>query len=233
MKYQDLVRELRSAGTEQNQKIYRRHGSGSHVWGVSFANLSRLKKSVVSPSGKKGLNHDYAVGLWESRIVDCQTLGSMIADPKEVTSEQLDHWVARIQFYPVSDYFAKLVYNSPYWKVKLNKWSHSSREFVKRAGYTVLAIAALKESDMPDQYFMDFLPGIKGGIHRAKNRAKESMNQALIAIGARSAYLRKKAMEVARDIGEVEIDHGETSCRSYNAAVEIEKIYSRRNIKTR
>ena len=44
MTCEEAIKELESLGTEQNRKIYRRHGAGAALYSVSFANLGRLKK---------------------------------------------------------------------------------------------------------------------------------------------------------------------------------------------
>ena len=49
------------------------------------------------------------------------------------------------------------------------------------------------------------------------------MNQALISIGLRSPSLRKAAVAAAGRIGKVEVDHGETSCQTPDAAAYIAK----------
>ena len=52
------------------------------------------------------------------------------------------------------------------------------------------------------------------------------MNQAVIAIGCRSAALRKSATAAAKRIGKVEIDHGNTACKTPDAAEYIDKAWS-------
>jgi hypothetical protein len=54
------------------------------------------------------------------------------------------------------------------------------------------------------------------------------MNAALIAIGGSRPKLMKKAVAAAERIGEVEVDHGETSCTTPDAAAYIRKMASRK-----
>ena len=58
------------------------------------------------------------------------------------------------------------------------------------------------------------------------------MNGALIAIGLRSPALRKKAVAAARRIGKVDVDHGETGCKTPDADSYIEKAGGRRKAST-
>ena len=64
-------------------------------------------------------------------------------------------------------------------------------------------------------------------IHTRKNRVRYSTNNALIAIGARSSRLEKKALAIAKKIGRVEVDHGETGCKTPDAASYIPKARAR------
>ena len=50
----ETMLEREALGTAQNRKIYRRHGAGGNLFGVSFANLNALKK---------GLKTDHALAL--------------------------------------------------------------------------------------------------------------------------------------------------------------------------
>ena len=50
------------------------------------------------------------------------------------------------------------------------------------------------------------------------------MNNALINIGTRNASLRKKATAAAKRIGKVAVDHGETNCKTPDAAAYIKKV---------
>ena len=73
------------------------------------------------------------------------------------------------------------------------------------------------------------LSAIEKRIHQSKNRTKDAMNNALIPIGLRNSELEKKALEVARRIGKVEVDHGETGCKTPDAVPYIMKARKRKN----
>jgi hypothetical protein len=72
------------------------------------------------------------------------------------------------------------------------------------------------------------LATIEREIHRSPNRARHAMNGAVIAIGTFKPSLRKKALETARRIGKVEVDHGETSCKTPDASSSILKASTRK-----
>jgi hypothetical protein len=74
--------------------------------------------------------------------------------------------------------------------------------------------------------FLDRLAYVEKKIHSATNAEREAMNMALIQIGCRNAALRKAALAAAKRIGKVEVDHGDTACKTPDAAAYIEKTWA-------
>ncbi len=87
----------------------------------------------------------------------------------------------------------------------------------------MLGQLALHDEDLPDEYFDGHLRTIGKNIKTAKNYTRSAMNQAVIAIGVRNPNLTKKALAVAAAIGKVEVDHGDTACKTPDAAAYIQK----------
>ena len=85
MKLREAMDKLKSMGTARNRKIYARHGVGQKQFGVSWANLGKLKKTIKT-------NHALAVQLWKTANHDARILATMIADPKMVDSKLLEMW---------------------------------------------------------------------------------------------------------------------------------------------
>ena len=67
---------------------------------------------------------------------------------------------------------------------------------------------------------------IEKTIHTMPSAQRDSMNHAVIAIGCRDASLRKAAAAAARRIGKVEVDHGDTACKTPDAAQYIDKSWA-------
>ena len=57
------------------------------------------------------------------------------------------------------------------------------------------------------------------------------MNGALISIGGSNPALQKKALAAAGRIGKVQVDHGDTGCKTPDAASYILKMAERRSAK--
>jgi len=84
------------------------------------------------------------------------------------------------------------------------------------------------DASLPDEYFEKFLGVIERAMHSRKNRVRHQMNGALIAIGIRNPALEKKAVAAAERIGKVEVDHGETGCKTPDAVPYIRRAVERK-----
>ena len=221
MNLQETLDALKSFGKEQTRKTYRRHGVANDLYGVSYAALGAMKKKIKVDQG-------LAERLWESGNHDARVLATMVGDPSLIKASALDRWAKGLDNYPIADAFSGFAARTPYAVGRMEKWRESSAEWVGRAGWLVLARLAASDAGLDDAYFESCLGAIERDIHSSQNRVKDAMNSALIAIGLRSPGLQKKALAAAKRIGKVEVDHGETSCKTPDASDYILKASSRR-----
>lgn len=225
MDFPATMKTLEHMGTAQNRKIYGRHGAGENLFGVSFANLKKLKKKIK-------VNQPLAEALWATGNTDAQTLAIMIADPTAITAKQADVWLREIDYSLLASMLAGLVAKSAFAKTKLKKWTKAKREQTRQAGYDLLSSLM---NDIPDSLTdaecQKYIYVIEEQIHSSANRARHAMNMALIAIALAKPELRKKVEQAARRIGKVEVDHGETSCKTPEVTGYIKKaLASKRKI---
>lgn len=220
MLLEEVMQQLEEYGTEQNRKTYKNHGAKEPLFGVSFANLKLLKKKI-----KK--DHDLAISLWETKNMDAMTLATMILDPNKVTTELLNKWVQEVDYYCLMDVLMTAICTSPIAIERMEEWTKSDDEWIGRAGWSLLANIAIKNKTLQDDSFSPYLEEIKENIHNEKNRKREAMNSALIAIGIRNEDLEQTAIEIAREIGKVQVDHGATSCKTPDAESYIKKARER------
>ena len=226
MAVNNVLAKLKQLGTAQNRKVYSRHGVGKNMYGVSFANLNKLAKQIKP-------NHELAGKLWTTGYHDARVLATMIADPHKMTSRELDAWARDLDNYCLTDCFAGLVSKARHARTKMEKWGKSKGEWTGRAGWGLLAHLAMKDGELTDRYLEQHLATIEREIHSRPNRVRDAMNSALIAIGIRNPKLEKKALAAAKRIGKVEVDHGETNCKTPDAAAYIRKTVEHRKNKRR
>jgi 3-methyladenine DNA glycosylase AlkD len=215
MNVDEVMKQLETSGSEQTRKTYRRHGITGDMFGVSYATLGALKKKIK-------VDHELAMKLRATGNHDAQILATMIADPKLMSASLLEDWAKALNNSAITDAFAKLAIQTPSAQKKFEKWTNSKNEWIATAGWSMLGQAVANE-ELPDSYFEPYLKIIEQEIHSRKNRVRYLMNMALIAIGARNDNLQKKALAVAKKIGKVEVDHGDTSCKTPDAAAYILK----------
>ena len=225
MQAEQVMQELAQLGTAQNVAIYARHGVTDPMFGVSFANLNALKKKIKT-------NHALALALWDTGNHDARLLATMIADPDALDAKTLDAWVKGVSDYIVADAFAKLAVRTKFARKKTERWTQAKPEFVARCGWHMLAVLALNDTTLPDTFFQPYLELVANTIHARPNRAKEAMNNALIAIGTRNANLEHEALEIAARVGKVQVDHGLTNCKTPDATQYILKTIQRKGYVT-
>lgn len=219
MKYGELMKQLKLMGTAQNRKVYERHGVTREMFGVSFANLGKLKKKIK-------MDQTLAEQLWESGNHDARVLAAYIADSAGMKISRLDAWAKELDSYVVAGAVSELAAKSPHARKLAEKWTKLGRkkEFAAAAGWNIVSRLAMSDKGLQDSWFDARLKTIESELHGSLNRVRYSMNNALIAIGARSAMLEKKAVAAARKIGKVEVDHGETGCKTPDAVSYIAKM---------
>jgi 3-methyladenine DNA glycosylase AlkD len=212
----EILKQLQSLGTAQNRKVYARHGVRGDAFGVSYANLGKLKKQIK-------VDQALAEELWSSGNHDARVLATMIADPATAKAAVIDAWAKDLDSYVITDAFSTFVAKTPFASKRAAKWTASRDEWVGSAGWNLVTHLAMHDVALDDATLAALLATIERKIHSSKNRVRYAMNGALIAIGLRNRALKTQAVAVARRIGKVEVDHGQTNCKTPDAVTYIEK----------
>ncbi len=222
MTTQEVMATLKKLGKPTTAAIYKRHGSGDNVFGVLTSEILKLKKKIRT-------DHALAMELWKTGNAEARILAAQIADPEKLTSADADALMREVGSHGLGYYLACLVAQSPIAEETMRAWMKSPKEFVREAGYGILG-ARLKEDagSVSDADCAKVLAAIEKEIHGSPNRARSAMNGAVIAIGVFKPSMRKAAIEAAKRIGRVEVDHGDTNCKTPDAVAYIEKAAKRR-----
>jgi 3-methyladenine DNA glycosylase AlkD len=220
MTLQSTMKELKALGNERNRKTFARHGVGE-AFGVSFADLYKLARKIE-------VNHDLALELWATGNHDARLLATMIADPDQADGKLLDTWARDTGNYVLSQVLAGFVGKTEHVHQKAEKWCKSETDLIGELGWYLIAGMAQRVDSCPDDYFALKLSVIEERIHTSNNRTRHGMNTALCAIGIGRGSLCDDALAVAKRIGKVEVDHGETSCKTPDATAYIKKAVARK-----
>ena len=194
--YRELIRRITRKKNEHNLEGMRRIGINvTNAYGsVSVPELRKIGKTI-------GKNHDLAIKLWSSGIHEARILASLIDEPDKVTESQMDRWAMEFDSWDICDQCCGNLFDKTAFAYsKAVEWSLREDEYVRRAGYVLMAELAVHDKDAGNEIFIMFFKYIKEGSVDDRNFVKKAVNWALRQIGKRNDLLRKKALEVAEDI---------------------------------
>ena len=218
----ELLSALKKLGKPGTAAIYKRHGAGDNVFGVLTSEIGKLVKKIK-------VDHALAMELWKSGNADARMLALQIADPQKLSEADAEALLDNPHPHFTAYYLCALLARSPVAEAKMRTWMKSTQESVRESGYALLAHRLKGDADcVSDGDAARILATIEKEIHGSANRARYSMNNAVIAIGVFKPSLRKKAVDAAKRIGKVEVDHGETDCQTPDAVAYIQKAAKRR-----
>jgi 3-methyladenine DNA glycosylase AlkD len=216
----DAMRAIEGKGTPHRAVLYRRHGIGERTVGLSYADVGALAKRI-------GINHALALELWKTGLHDARIVATRIADPTHLTASTLKHWLKACANYVVTDAVAGLAADAPGALESALEWIADPGEWIASAGWTTIALLVMREG-LEESLAERLIATIERGIHAAPNRTRYAMNSALIAIGGAMPRLRARARQAATAIGVVDVNHGETGCKTPDAATMIDKMAAHR-----
>ena len=217
----EIVAALEKSGKPQTAAIYRRHGAGENVFGTLTSEIAKLQKKIK-------VNHALAMELWQTGNAEARILALQVADPQRLTSADGVRFLKEGQIRFIGCYLAALLGRSPIARDLMSAWMKSSDEYTREMGYGILSVM-LKEApeSFGDLELASILETIEQEIHASPNWARYAMNGALISIGVSMPSCRNQALETAKRIGKVTVDHGETNCKTPDAVPYIEKASTR------
>ena len=222
MDAREILTTLKKLGKPQTAAIYKRYGTGDNVFGVLTSEIAKLQRKIK-------VDHSLAMELWKTKNAEARVLALQVADPEKLTRTTADGLIKDGPIRFVGYYLSGLVARSPIADQTMHAWMTSPDEFHREMGYGILGCRLKDDPDsISDAEAEKALATIEREIHRSPNWARYAMNGALISIGVYKPALRKKAIEAARRIGKVEVDHGETSCKTPEAVAYIEKASKRK-----
>jgi len=166
--------------------------------GVSIPTLRKMAKEI-------GRDQTLALALWDSGIHEARMLASWIPEPHLVSAELMEEWVSDFDAWDVCDQVCGNLFDkTPYAYQKAKEWCQREREFVRRAGFVLMAELAVHDKRAQDEGFIQFFPLIKRYAGDERNFVKKAVNWALRQIGKRNSRLRALALECAYEIQDMD-----------------------------
>jgi len=191
-----VLRELESRAVPSSK-------AGMARFGISVDRALGVRVPVIRDIAKMHKkDHGLALALWKTGIHEARLLASMVDDPSELTENQMEAWVKDFDSWDVCDQCVMNLFDSaPNAYEKAIEWSEREEEFVKRAGFALMASLAVHDKKAEDGRFTAFLKAIEKGSTDERNFVKKAVNWALRQIGKRNMELNERAVAVAERIG--------------------------------
>jgi len=195
MDYEEILKQLKSLSDSKAVAGMARFGiNPKDTYGVSIPVLRKMAKQI-------GRNHLLAKKLWTLGIHEARILAGMIDPPEEVSEDQMEKWVKDFDSWDVCDQVCSNLFDkTKFAHKKAIEWSKRREEFVKRAGFVLMATLAVHDKEASDKEFLKFLPIIKREATDERNFVKKAVNWALRQIGKRNLSLNKMAIQTAKEL---------------------------------
>ena len=187
----EIVARLQRHASAENRAGMARYGIATeHAFGVPLSVLRPLSREIEK-------DHELALALWDHGMRETRLLASFIDIPSQVTETQIDRWVRDFNSWDIVDGVCDLFVRTPFVEPKIAEWCAEEPEFVKRAGFVMIARRAVTDKKAADSIFLPYLTLIKTHATDSRNFVKKAVNWALRQIGKRSAGLHGPALALA------------------------------------
>jgi 3-methyladenine DNA glycosylase AlkD len=217
MTLQDVIAKLESLSNPKKIILKKeKFGiSANNSLGIYHQDLKVIAKQI-------GTDNQLALALFDTGIYEARLLCSKIYQAQELTITLMDRWVVTFENWEICDSFCMGFFvKSEFALTKAFEWIESDDEFIKRAGFVIMAAYGFAHKNAENDVFESFLSAIKQHATDDRVYVKKAVNWALRNIGKRNKDLNKKAIATANDI--LKIKHKTAQWIAKNALNEIEK----------
>jgi 3-methyladenine DNA glycosylase AlkD len=191
----EVVKILKQNYNPKNVAGMARFGiSVDNAFGVSMPFLRKLGKQI-------GKDHQLALQLWKSGYHEARVLASIVADPKQLTAATMDQWIKDFDSWDVCDQTCMNLFDKhPDAFKKALSWAKRTKEFEKRAGFSLMAVLAWHRRELPNSNFKIFFPLIKIGAFDERNFVKKAVNWAIRQFGKRNREACDLGLKLSKEI---------------------------------
>ncbi|MCP4760345.1 MAG: DNA alkylation repair protein [archaeon] len=196
-------------------------------FGTRIPDLRKLAKEI-------GKDTELAKKLWKTGYREGKILAGHIEELKYVDEKLMDEWVLGFDSWEVCDAVINaLFHKTEFAYKKAVDWSNREEEFVKRAGFVMIATLAVHDKKSPDSTFIELLPLIKEKSIDERNFVKKAVNWALRQIGKKNLNLNKFAVKFGEEIQKLDSRSAKWIAADALRELKSEKIQTRLKEKER
>ncbi|MCC6752231.1 MAG: DNA alkylation repair protein [Deltaproteobacteria bacterium] len=190
-----ILAELEALGSEQSRAGMARYGINiARAFGVSVYELRKVAKRL-------GRDHGLALALWATGNHEARLLACFVDDPTEVTPAQMEAWARDFDSWDLCDQATTSLFDlTPHAWPKAAEWARRDEEWVKRAGFALMAGLAVHDKTATDRAFLKLLPLVERAAPDDRNFVKKAVSWALRNVGKRNPALNAAAIACAERI---------------------------------
>ncbi|MCK5026085.1 MAG: DNA alkylation repair protein [Nanoarchaeota archaeon] len=191
----DIIKELKKLSVPNRKADFLR-------FGINIDNALFIQMPVLRDIAKSvGKNHKLVEDLWNTGIHEARIIACLIDEPDKVTEKQMEKWVKDFNSWDICDQCCNNLFRKTrFAHQKAVEWSSREEEFVKRAGFVMMAVLAVHDKKSEDNVFLKFLEIAKKESTDERNFVKKAVNWAIRQIGKRNELLNQKATAICHQI---------------------------------
>ena len=195
MHFNEINAELHSLADPAVVRSLSRFGLPTkHALGISAPKLHALAKRI-------GRDQTLSLRLWTTGVHEARVLAALVGEPDHVTKRQMIQWAREFDSWGVCDACCAVLFvYSPHAMKMAFKWSRDKREYVKRAGFVLMASMAVHQKSLDNREFIPMFREIQMQSTDERWFVKKGVNWALRQIGKRNLHLNSLAIETATEI---------------------------------
>jgi len=192
-------------------------------YGLGLTQLRKLAKLI-------GRNHQLALECWESDYYDVKVIALLIDEPKKITVEQaeiqVDGLAAGMLTHVFSFCGATLAKSAIAYDLAVS-WKNSDSIPRKKSAYGLLYELSKNTRDkrLNDDFFLTTISHIDQKIDNEPKSVKLSMATALMGIGKRNITLNSAAISVAKRVGAIDFNEGDSKCEPFDVLKHLNSDY--------
>lgn len=201
MDFNTVIQELETLGKERTKKIYMSNGAKEPVFGVTIGSMKPYVKQIK-------INHELAEQLYATCNYDAMYFAGIIADSKAMSEADYNRWMDQAYFYMISDYVvAVTLAETDIAQQVSDKWIASGDELKMSAGWHCYCwlLGNRKDEEFSVEKLRGMLKQVKQNINLVPLRTQVAMNNFVMTVGVSFKPLHNEALQIANDIGVVEI----------------------------
>lgn len=223
-KTEDVLKELKKHSDPKSLEGMARFGINvKYALGVRIPDVRKIAKEI-------GKDHQLAIDLWKTKIHDARILASMVDEKDKVTEAQMESWVKDFNSWDLCDQcIMNLFEDTPFAYEKAVEWSKREEEYVRRAGFVLMARLAVSDKKADDREFDPFYALIRKYSTDERNFVKKAVNWAIRQIGKRNKSLNKKMIALSKEL--MKIDSKAAKWSASDALRELESAAVNKRLK--